>query len=138
MAAETLVPADGEAAAVAELKARLPALGFPGAGVASTILSPRPTEFVRVFRTGGAASDIASDSVTLVVEAYSDKRSRAERLCSVAVAALQAAGRDGLVGSVPCRRVEVFSLPANLPDPNVTDRTRYTSTVSAVLRRTAA
>jgi hypothetical protein len=137
VAAETLVLGDAEAAVVAELNARLPALGYTGVGVASSILNPRPAEFIRVFRTGGVSSDIASDSVTLVVEAYSAKRSRAERLCSVAVAALQAAGRDGLVGSIPCRRVDVFSLPANLPDPDVSDRTRYTSTVSAVLRRAA-
>lgn len=138
MAAETLIPGDAEVGAITELDVRLPILGFAGIKVATTITSPRPAEFIRVFRTGGVPTDITADSVTLVIEAYAEKKSRAERLCAFAVAALQAAGRDGAFGSIPCRRVDVFSLPANLPDPTVPDRTRYTSMISAVLRRTAA
>ena len=135
---ETIIPADAEAAAVAELNARMPALGFPGLRVATTIATPRPAEFIRIYRTGGVDVDLVSDWATFTVEAYSDKRGRAERICSIATAALQAAARDGFIGGVPCRRVQVFSMPSNLPDPNVPDRTRYTSTVSAVLRRAAA
>lgn len=137
MPAEVLVPADAQAAVIAELKVRLPGLGFP-VPVATRIPNPRPTEFVRVLRTGGFGSDISSDTATLVLEAYAANSTRAERLCAFALAAVQAAGRDGFMGGVPCRRVGVFSLPSELPDPSVTERYRYTTTVSAVLRRAAA
>ena len=136
MAAEILVPAGAEAAVIAELKSRLPALGFTGS-VGTKIPSPRTTEFIRVYRTGGISPDITSDAASLTIEAYAEKEARAERICSFAVAALQAAGRDGSVGSVPCRRVQLFSLPANLPDSKVTDRHRYSSLISVVLRRAA-
>ena len=137
MAAEVLVPAGAEAAVIAELKARLPGLGFSSVGVGTKIPSPRAAEFIRVYRTGGVSPDITSDAASLTIEAYAEKESRAERICSFAVAALQAAGRDGSVGSVPCRRVQLFSLPANLPDSKVTDRHRYSSLISVVLRRAA-
>lgn len=137
MVAETLVPAPAEKAVIDELDARLPDAGFDGVSVATTIPSTRPAEFIRLFVTGGTGEDIAADAVTLVVEAYASKKARAERLCAFAVAVLQTAGRDGELGGVPCRRVDVFSLPANLPDPNVSDRYRYTSTISAALRRVA-
>lgn len=135
MAAETLVPANAEAGAIAELNARLPAFDYGTISVATMIPAVRPAEFIRLYRTGGVPEDIAADSVTLLVEAYSDKKARAERWCAFAVAAIQAAGRDGSLGSVPCRRVVVFSLPVNLPDPDVPGF-RYTSTISVVLRRT--
>lgn len=138
MVAEVLVPADAEAAVIAELNARMPGLGFPGVLSSTKIPKPRPAEFIRVYRTGGVSPDVVSDSYSLTVEAYAGGEVRAERICAFAVAALQAAGRDGWVGSVPCRSVSVFSLPANLPDPNVTDRHRYSSLVSVVLRRAAA
>ena len=138
MAAEILVPADAEAAVIAELDARLPGLGFPSVTVGTKIPDTRPAEFIRVYRTGGVSPDITSDAVSLTIEAYAVGEVRAERICSVAVAALQAAGRDGWLGSVPCRSVHLFSFPANLPDPKVTDRHRYSSLISAVLRRTAA
>lgn len=136
MVTETLVPANAERGAIDELNARLPALEYGTISVATTIPGTRPAEFIRLYRVGGVSEDIAADSVTLVVEAYADKKARAERWCAFAVAALQAAGRDGALGSVPCRRVGVFSLPANDPDPDVPGY-RYTSTVSAVLRRAA-
>jgi len=136
MMTETLVPALVEADVVAEMSARLPALGFSGA-IATTISDPRPTEFIRTYSVGGVPDDIAADAATLVVEAYANKRARAERICANAVAALQAAARDGFMNGTPCRRVDIWSLPASLPDPDVTDRIRYSSTVSVVLRRTA-
>lgn len=137
MAAETLVPANAEVGVIAELNARLPSYGFD-VPVAATITNATLPEFIRTYRVGGAPADIVADEVTVVVEAYAAQKARAERLCAFAVAVLQAAGRDGLMGSVPCRRVGVFAMPASLPDPNVPDRHRYTATVSVVLRRAAA
>lgn len=137
MTAEVLVPADAELEVVNELKARLPGLGFPAVTVGTKIPATRPTEFVRVYRTGGVSPDLTSDASQVTIEAYAVNEVRAERVCSFAVAALQAAGRDGLIGAAPCRRTQLFSLPANLPDPKVTDRHRYTSLISVVLRRTA-
>jgi hypothetical protein len=135
---ETLLPGDAEASAIAELNARLPGLGFPNLPTSTTIPNPRPNEFIRVVAVGGVPSDLTVDSYTLVVEAYASRRGRAERICAFAVAALQAAGREGFMGATPCRRTGVFALPTNLPDPQVPDRFRYSATISADLRRTAA
>lgn len=136
MTAETLVPADAEAAVIAELKVRLPALGVDGP-VATRIPNPRPVEFVRVIRAGGYQADVSSDVATVSVEAYAASGTRAERISAFTVAALQAAGRDGFMGGIPCRRVQLFSMPANLPDPAVAELYRYTSTISVALRRAA-
>ena len=137
MSAEVLVPADAELAVVTELLSRLPGLGYD-VPVGTKIPKSRPAEFVRVYRTGGVSPDITSDAFQVTVEAYAERETGAERLCAFALAALQAAGRDGAMGSATCRRVETFSVPANLPDPQVTDRHRYSSLISVVLRRTAA
>ena len=137
MAAETLVPVDAELAVITELRARLVTLGLTGVAVGTKIPNPIKAEFVRVYRTGGVSPDITSDAVSLTVEAYAETAARAERICAFSVAAMQAAGRDGSVGSTPCRRVQLFSLPANLPDPKVDGRYRYSSLISVVLRRTA-
>lgn len=138
MATETLLPGDAEASAITELSARLPSLGFPDLPVSTTIPTNRPAEFIRVLAVGGVPVDLAADSYTLVVEAYASRRGRAERICAFAIAALQAAGRDGQMGATPCRRAQVFALPSNLPDPSVPDRYRYSATISADLRRSAA
>lgn len=129
---EVLVPADDEVALVDELQARM------GVPVGTRIPDPRPREFVRVVSTGGAPRDLVTDSPTLVVEGFAVTESRARRLCALAVAYAEAAGRAGSMGGVPCYGVRVAGLPANLPMPSVPDRFRFTATIAADLRRSAA
>lgn len=133
--AELLVPADVEVAVRTELLGVLPALGFAGP-VGTQIPEGRPVEFLRVLIAGGFGRDLVTDSVTVTVESFAEEEKRASDAAGVALAALEAAGRAGSLGSVPCYRVQVFALPQNLPHPGVPDRFRYQFTVSVDLRRT--
>lgn len=136
--AETLVPADAEAAVVAELNSRLPALGF-SVPVRTTIPGgTKPTSWVRVLAVGGTARDLVGDLVTLVIEGWSTQEVTARQLCASAVAAIEAAGRDGLIGDIPSGLVRTAGFPANLPDPNLTTHRRYSATITAGLRRSVA
>lgn len=139
MAAEILVLPDAEAACIDELRVRLDANpDLTGIAAATRIPKPRPNEFYRITRVGGVRRDIVNDLHTLLVEGWALTETRAAHLCSMGVAYLEAAGRDGMVGDVVCSgRFDIFALPANLPDPSVPDRYRYTATISVTLRRVA-
>lgn len=123
--------ADDEVALVGELTARLTV------HVGTRIPKPRPAEFVRVISTGGGERDLVSDEATLVVEGFAESETGARRLCALAVAHAQAAGRAGSLGGVTCYGVRLVARPANLPMPSVPDRFRFTATIAADLRRSA-
>lgn len=127
--AEVLIPADDEAAVVAELKTRM------NMQVGTRIPNPRPAEFLRVISAGGGSRDLVTDEATLAVEGFATSEGRARFLCASAIAHAQAAGRDGWMGGVPCYGVRAASLPANLPMPSVPDMFRYTATIVVALRR---
>lgn len=127
--AELLIPADDEDAIVQELNARMEVHS------GTRVPNPLPEEFGRVVSVGGAARDLVTDSPTLTLEGFATSEGRARRICAEMIAHLQAAGRAGTVGGVPCYGVRAVSLPANLPMPSVPTRFRYTATVSADLRR---
>lgn len=131
--AELLIPADDEALVVAELAARL-----PGVHVATRLPRPIPADVIRVVNVGGVGRDLVTDSPRLAVEGFAKTEGRARELCALGVAHLQAAGRAGSVGGTACYGVQVEGLPANLPDPAMPDRYRYSATVSVDLRRSAA
>jgi hypothetical protein len=140
--AEVLVPADVELAVLTELSEGYTAVGFPGlsasdgtVGTTVPAVDPRPSEFVRVLAVGGPSLDIAYDSLTVVLEGSSTSEATAQQVCALGVGLIQAAGREGAVGGVPCRRVRLVSLPSTLPDPRVTSHSRYTATLSIDLRR---
>lgn len=127
--AELLIPSDDELAAVTELRARMPV------EIGTKVPRPRPSEFGRVVSVGGTQRDLVTDSPTLTLEGFAETETRARRISAEMIAHLQAAGRAGRVGGIPCYGVRVASLPANLPLPSVPDRQRYTATVSIDLRR---
>lgn len=128
---ELLVPADDEVAAVDELNAR------SNVHHGTRIPNPLLEEFGRVVSLGGAGRDLVTDSPTLALEGFATTETRARRICAEMIAHLQAAGRAGSMGGVPCYGVRADSLPANLPMPSVPNRFRFTATVTADLRRTA-
>lgn len=139
---ELLIPADVELAAITELSSGYPANGFSGLTVAAKTVgtkiptaTPRPADWVRVLAAGGPQVDLVADSMTLVLEGWSTSEGRAQQIAAFGIAILQAAGRDGFVGGVPCRRVDVAALPQKLPDPTVTTHARFTAMISVVLRR---
>lgn len=132
---EYLVTADTEPAVVAEIEARWAALDATPVPMGTRIPTPRPAEFGRVLATGGGERDMVTDEATVVLEGWATSETRAQRICAFMVAAVQAAGRAGKIGDVPCYRVRVASLPANLPMPSIADRFRFTATVSVDLRK---
>jgi hypothetical protein len=132
--AEILVPADAEVAAVAELNTRMPDVGFD-VNAGTRIPGDGSEEFIRVTAAGGAERDLVTDSPLLFIEGFATNESRAERITAHSVAVLQAAGRAGSLGGIPCYRVRVLSLPANLPLSTLPDRFRFRATVSPELRR---
>lgn len=134
--AELLLPADPQSAFITELTAELPGHGFEGP-VGSKIPTDRPAEFLVIAAVGGTGRDLVTDSPTVTAEAYATTEKRARDMCAYAVAVAQAAARAGTLGGAVCYRLGVFSLPANLPNPLVPDRYRYTATLSADLRRSA-
>lgn len=140
MAVETLIPADAEAAAVAELTARMPALLAADEFKVGTRLpkDPQPTEFGRVVATGGVEVTLVSDGAVLTLEGFSTNEGRAQRICACMLAAVQAAARAGALGPATIHQARVVSLPANLPHPLVPDRFRFSASVSVDLRRSAA
>lgn len=133
--AETLLPVDVEVAARDELLARMPGHGFDGLVVATRIPAPRPAEFVRVVAMGGGQRDAVTDSPTVRVEAYAGTEGRAQRICAFSLASLQAAARAGRLGGAVCYGASVAALPQNLPNPQVTDRFRFFTTLSLDVRR---
>lgn len=129
--AELLVPADDEKAAVTELSARM--TEHMGTRIPP---NPIPEEFGRVVSTGGSGRDLVTDSATLALEGFALTEDRARRIAAEMIAHLQAAGRAGSLGGIPCYGVTVVALPANLPLPSVPTRFRFTAMVTADLRRT--
>ncbi|MEX1078882.1 MAG: hypothetical protein WED09_07225 [Homoserinimonas sp.] len=135
--AELLVGEDVEVAFITELDGAMPAIMETGVAAGTKIPGgdDKPTEFIRVVLSGGAERDLVTDSPTVTVEYFAVKEGRAARGAAFALAVLQRAGRVGSLGGVPCYGVTSFSLPANLPHPEVPDRFRYQFTVSADLRK---
>ena len=132
--AEFIVAPDIEVAAIAELNAHLPFFGGPSTVVSTSVISPLPDRFIRVLVTGGTQRDMVTDAPTITVECWTKREGDSERLAAWSRAILEAAGRNGLMGGVVCYAVATLSRPQNLPHPTITDRFRYTFTVSADLR----
>lgn len=133
VAEELLFAADDEQATIDELTQRLPDVFGPVGEVSTVIPGNRPASFVRVLNVGGGDRDLVTTVPTQTIEAYASRESVARRLASVCKAILLAAGRAGELGGVTCYDATA-SVPANLPDPGVTDRFRYTFTLTAALR----
>ena len=135
---ELLIPADAEVAAVAALGYLGTAADVAGVKVGTRIPNPAPADFLRILTSGGAGRDLVTGRHLITVEAFSTDEGRAQRLCTYAVAILEACARTGRMGATICYRVEVGGLPANLPFPALPTHHRFTSTISADLRKTAA
>lgn len=140
---DILVPVAGDEALLAELSVNFPLHGFGSLTTAQKTVgtkiptaSPKPADFVRVLAVGGAGRDLVTDSQTLVLEGWSSNEGRAQRICALGVAFVQAAARLGMLGGYVCYGATA-TVPANLPDSTVPDRFRFTSTISADLRRAA-
>ena len=93
--------------------------------VSTQVPNPRPSEFVRIRRTGGSRVRRTTDQSMLTVECWSTSSVDASNL-----ARLVRAHVNATPGRVPeVKRAQEFSGPAYLPDPD-SQQARYTWTVS--------
>lgn len=106
---------------------------FAGVKASTQVPNPRPNEFVRVLLVGGFQETLVTDVPRLVVEAWGNSKSRAQGLAARCRSLIDAAARDGVMGSATLLRVNVVSRPANLPDPD-SNQYRYTATYELALR----
>lgn len=125
---------DIQLAVVTRVRARLLALGSP-AKVGTKIPNPRPALFVTVRRTGGPRTPyVVTEVAQVTVEAWGDNEKASSDLAEQ-VRAIVHAMAGGEHSGIPFYRVEEFSGPANLPDPEST-QARYTQTLSMHVRAT--
>lgn len=122
---------DTEALLVTYLGAELAARG-DSATVHTQIPTTRPARFVVVPRVGGPRRNLVVDSPTIAVESWANTAESAYGLCRI-VRALLGALPGRVVDGVPFYRIDEFSGPVNLPDPE-SYQARYTLTVSLSLR----
>lgn len=134
--AEVIITPDVEVLVASYFQAELDArLSAPGAYVATRVPNPRPSKFVRVLITGGGGR-VAKviDEVTVTVEAYAEREGDAYVLAQLCRGLLHVID---VVDGVQFYRVEDFSTPANLPDPSIPDRVRYTASYAVRVRGSA-
>jgi metal-dependent amidase/aminoacylase/carboxypeptidase family protein len=103
------------------------------AAVVTRVPNPRPPAFVLIRRTGGTARGVVVDDAQVTVESWAATDEASHDLAQIARQALHAAAEAG-TGQV--RRVQEFSGPALLPDPESL-QPRHSQTFSVSLRATA-
>lgn len=97
--------------------------------VSTRVPNPRPSAFVRLYRSGGVRRALTIDDATVVVEAWADTEPAAAALAQTARAHLHAT--DAL-GAYTVLRTGEYAAPANLPDP-VSGQARYTATYQVLV-----
>lgn len=101
--------------------------------VSRTVPNPRPASFVTVLRTGGAAADAAVvDGAQLTFEAWASDHPSAHDLAQLVRAHVRAMAGQVIDGTA-VYRVEEFSGPQDLPDPEST-QPRWTFTALVHVR----
>ena len=131
--AELISFPDPESVVVSFLTARNVSGSFAGVKAFTEVPNPRPVEFVRVLLLGGYQGNLVTDVPRLAVEAWGNSKARAQALAAKCRQDIDAAARDGRMGSATLHRVNVVSRPQNLPDP-ATAQYRYTATYELSLR----
>lgn len=103
-----------------------------GVTTGATVPDPRPAEFYRVRRIGGASREVVVDDALVVLEAWAPTEQEADDLAQLARAHLLSICSDH-VGSTLLYRVTDASAPAFLPDP-VSGVPRSTATYQVAAR----
>lgn len=123
-----LLPDDPEQAIIDELT--------PTFTIGTSFPEALPAVFLRVNGAGGFQRDLVTDTFTVVLEAYAKLETTAHAALSEAIARLANAQQlDGRWGAATVYRLQVVSLPQNLPHPDVPSHKRYISTLAPDLRR---
>lgn len=116
---------------------------FPSRGVVASVSTripddkpgvAKPARFVRVLKVGGDAPTVVTRRPTVTVETYAPLESQAFELAKIAGALIL-----DLPNRAPLDGLQVYEATqaggiANLPDPRVPDRARYTQTLTVHIR----
>lgn len=106
-----------------------------GVTTGSKVPNPRPAEFYRVQRVGGASREVVIDDATVIVEAWAPTDEEADDLAQLARAHLLALNGD-FIGSTLLYRAVDLSAPSNDPDP-ISGSPRSTATYQVMARGAA-
>jgi hypothetical protein len=90
--------------------------------------------FVRVVRTGGVMQTRITDNAQMTFECYAAHDDEAVRLAQDTRSHVLAAAGTRLTADAFCKRVGEVSGPAELPDPDSEQLSRYTFTVETAIR----
>jgi hypothetical protein len=93
-----------------------------------TVLNGAPECYRILGRLSGGRETVASDAFGIILEAWAGSEQRAARLLNIGRAILLAQDHTPLFG------VREDAGPANLPDPTVPDRVRYTASLTVRAR----
>lgn len=124
---------DVVAAVATYLREELAARGFT-VTVATEVPHVRPTQLVRLVRTGGPRHDdpgIPTERAQITVECWADTEALAHDLAQVSRALVGALA--GVVEGVMFYKVDEVAGPGHLPDP-LSDQPRYIFTVLLTVR----
>jgi hypothetical protein len=89
-----------------------------------------PASFVTLRRIGGPFDPPVIDRPTIELAAWGATQAQAEDLAYEARALVWSLDRGGIINGIAVYRVEEFTGPAWLPDPNHDNRPRYVQTFS--------
>lgn len=109
---------------IAEVDTAVPVTGW--------IPHPRPAEFVRVLRSGGAVDGLVIDDAYVLVEAWAQSPARSAELAGHTRACVLAMAGT-VVDGVTVYQVAENAGPVNLPDPE-SNQSRHTMTFVVSLR----
>lgn len=133
MPSELIVFPDVVPVTMAGISARLAELDDAEIPVVGVIPDPRPAEFVRVIRAGGAGvSGRVIDSAFVLVEAWAGSDARSGELAGRVRAIVHAMAGEVIAGATVYEVVENAG-PANLPDPD-SHQARHTMTFAISVR----
>ena len=130
---ELILPPDAEDALRVALAAKLEEVLGRKVPCHLDVPASRPAEFIVVRNVGGTRRNVATFVPTLVVEAWSLRKSKAWELAAT-VQALMHWFTD--IGGYTVYDVEEYAGPAWLPD-SLTDHARYTATYAVPIRARA-
>lgn len=117
---------DAAAVVITRLKVALPLLVFH-----HDVPNPRPSTFIRIFRTGGPRSNLVVDGAQLTVESWAPDVDTAMTNAQAVRARLNAL-HEQIVSPAICR-IDEFSGPQELPDPLSASR-RVTWSAAVLVR----
>ena len=97
--------------------------------ISTRVPNPRPSAFVRLYRSGGTRRALTIDDATIVVEAWADTEPAAAALAQNARAQIHALDT---LGAYTALKTGEYAAPANLPDP-ASGQARYTATYQVLV-----